>query len=178
MKENDFWEIIDKSCRLSRGSEQNQIVFIGSLLNEMGPNDIIDFEEILCHKIIESDDYKIVAAAKIINGYVSDDSYLYFRCWLIGKGKAVFDNAIKYPDSLAQHIEKEEIPDFEELLYVSTDAYSKKIGEEENDTFPRNICIQKGLNYNYSALPTKGKDWTEKDLPFICPNLFRLFSKR
>jgi len=51
---------------------------------------IIEFEIIFRRLIIEVDEFKIMGAQKIIEGYVSDDSYLYFRCWLIGKGEKIY----------------------------------------------------------------------------------------
>jgi hypothetical protein len=177
MTADEFWELIDKSTHESRGEKQAQIAFISAFLIRIDPKHIFDFEEILRRKIIECDDFKIMAAAKIIDGYVTDDSYLYFRCWLISKGKVAFERALENPDSLAEWVEQDETYDFEDLLYVATEAYSKKTGKEEDDTFPRDICIKKGLDYNFGAPPTKGKDWTEDDLPAMCPNLYGLIER-
>ena len=88
---------------------------------------IIEFEIIFRQLIIEADDFKIMAAQKIIEGYVSDDSYLYFRCWLIGKGEIIYTETLKNPDFLSENINQDEESDFEELMYVATNAYKIKI---------------------------------------------------
>ncbi len=177
MNAGEFWELIDKSIEESRGDKQGKIAFIRSSLIKMEEQHIYDFEELLRRKLIECDDFKIVAAAKIIDGYVSDDSYLYFRCWLIGKGKESFNEALRNSDTIAFHIGDEESCGFEELLYVATEAYSTKTGKEEDETFPRDVCIGKGLDYDFGAPPTKGDNWTEDELPMMFPNLWKLFNR-
>lgn len=174
MNEKTFWEIIRNALINSNGNQDEQGEIIKSLLIKQAPEDIIDFERILHRKIIESDNFKVMAAAKIINGWVSDDSYLYFRCWLIGKGKMVFEQALEKPDCLSQHISEDEDADFERLLYVSAEAYLEKTGDEE--VVPGDICCSEGLDYDFNPPPTKGEDWTEEDLPKICPNLWKMFN--
>eukprot|EP01030_Chromulinospumella_sphaerica_P017421 gene17421-17249_t len=43
-------------------------------------------------------------AGYVIHGGMSDDSFVYFRAWLIGQGRGVFDQALADPDSLADLI--------------------------------------------------------------------------
>lgn len=61
-------------------------------------------------------------ACKVINGYISDDTALYFYLWVISQGEDIFLNSLKDPDSLAK---LEKIPFdsavFEELAYVGVD---------------------------------------------------------
>lgn len=40
-------------------------------------------------------------ACKVINGYVSDDTSLYFNLWALSQGRTAVLNALKDPDSLA-----------------------------------------------------------------------------
>ena len=117
-----------------------------------------------------------MAAAKIIEGWVSDDSYLYFRCWLIGQGEETFTEALKSPDSLAERVGKGVETSFEELMYVATNAYRQLTGkDDEDETFPRDRAIASGLDYNFGAPPTKGTDWTEDQLPKSYPKLWAKF---
>jgi hypothetical protein len=178
MNENEFWSIIDNSIHASIEGNYEQVAFIKQRLIDMEACQIYSFEEILRLKLFECNDFKIMAAARIINDFISDDSYLYFRCWLISKGRSVFEEALKNPDSLVKYVGKEEIPDCEDLLYVATEAYSMNTGKEEDDTFPRATYIQKGLDYDIGAQPIKGKDWNEEELANICPNLFKSFQKK
>ncbi|MES2109896.1 MAG: DUF4240 domain-containing protein [Bacteroidota bacterium] len=177
MDEKEFWKIIDYAFYTSGGSTKAEGDIIIQKLSQYTPEQIVDFEIILCKKIIAADDYKIVAIDKIIDGSVSDDTYLYFRCWLIGLGQKTFEQTIKDPDSLADVIEKGVVPDFEDLLFVSTTAYQNKTGKkEEDDAFPRNVAYDKGLNYDFGGPKTTGKDWKESELPGLYPKLWKKFN--
>lgn len=177
MDETEFWKIIDYSIANSKNDKLEQEKTIVEKLSAYNPEQIIEFEIILRQLIIQADDFKIMGAQKIIEGYVSDDSYLYFRCWLIGKGEEIYKETIRNPDVLSDSISREDEFDFEELLYVSTKAYKIKTGKiEEDATFPRDVAYLKGLDYDFGAPPTKGVDWKEEDLPRTYPKLWRLFN--
>jgi hypothetical protein len=171
MKYSEYWTIINDIVKFSKGNEKDKIRRIEKSLQDLSREDLIGFEIFLREKLIESDHYHIMAAAKIIEGYVSDDSYLYFRCWLIGQGRDTYEKALENPDSIAAIIHKDETPDFEELLSAARNVYKSKTGEEmDYDMFDK-----LGLNYDFNAPPTKGEDWTEEDLPKICPKLCKKF---
>ena len=64
-------------------------------------------------------------------GGASDDAFDYFRCWLIGQGREVFEGALHDPDALAELLEDfdEEIDgDGEELGYAADEAYEQLTG--------------------------------------------------
>jgi hypothetical protein len=152
-------------------------LIIGKLV-DYTPSQIIDFEIVLRQMLNEANDFKVVAAEKIIQGWVTDDPYLYFRCWLISQGEATFLATIANPDFLADKVDKQSNCDFEKLLYVATEAYKQKTGKkEEDDTFPRNVAVEKDpqLHYDMGAPPTKGKDWQTNELPKLYPKLWAKF---
>ncbi|WP_223652661.1 DUF4240 domain-containing protein [Hymenobacter psoromatis] len=176
MDKQEFWRIIDLAHQQANGDEQIQEVLLIKALENHEPAQIIEFECLLRQQIIAADDFKVMAAQKIILGSVSDDSYLYFRCWLIGQGEDVFSQALRNPDSLAA-IDTEEVnPDFESLLYVATQAYQHKTGkEEEDESFPRDVASERGLNYDFET-ETKGEDWEEEQLPTLLPSLWAKYN--
>jgi len=182
MDENKFWQIIDDSREISKEDDN---LFIKNIKNELltlAESDIIDFEYILRQKIIEADHYKIQATQKIILGYLSDDSFLYFRCWLIGQNKKIYNQTLKNPDILADYYEKDyfsnEKGKLEELSYVSTYLFEEKTGREEDESFPISICVEKGLDYDFFAGETrKGDKWNKDDLPELYPKLYKKFKR-
>jgi hypothetical protein len=174
--EDEFWNIIEKSLEECGENRSARVASMVAELEALGEGDIMEFERQLRTKIIECDDYGTMAAAKIIDGSVSDDSYLYFRCWLIGRGREVFDGAVEDPDSIADVARPDEFADFEDLLYVATSAFEHKTGREEDETFPRDTCSDEGLDYDFNAPPTKGLDWEEEDLPRLYPRLWALYN--
>lgn len=176
MDKTEFWKIVEYSIAKSNNDKSEQEKVIIEKLITYSPKQIIEFELIFRQLIIEADDYKIMGAQKIIAGYVSDDSYLYFRCWLIGKGEKIFTETLKNPEFLSENINQGEESYFEELMYVATNAFKIKTGKkEEDESFPRNIAIAKGLDYDFGAPPTKGVDWKEEELPKTYPKLWDKF---
>ena len=169
--------VYDKGGSMSHPVLRRRVGFVvlGGLYpqyEKLSEEEIIGFESILREKIIELYHYDIIAAQKIIEGYVSDDSFLYFRCWLISQGQNIFKQTLNNPDYLADIVEKNRIYDLEDLLYVTTIAFEKKTGRKEDENFPRDICDKKGLNYDLVFSPPKGDDWEEKNLPIRFPKLF------
>lgn len=172
MDKREFWKIIDYSFNESKGNKQAQEKIILEKLLTYSLDEIKEFEIIFRELIIEADDFKVMAAQKIIQDWVSDDSYLYFRCWLIGQGQKTFEETLKNPDYLADIVSKDTDTNLEELLYIATTAYSKITGKEEDETFPRDVAREKGLDYDFAAPPTKGTEWTVDQLPELYPRLW------
>jgi hypothetical protein len=177
MDKQEFWKLIDHSFNYSRGDQSQQESFLTeTLMRDYSLEQIIEFEIILRQLLLEADDYKVMAAQKIIQGSVTDDSYLYFRGWLIGQGEKTFTETINNPDYLASSIDKNVDTEFELLLYVATTAYQNKTGKDEDETFPREVAISKGLDYDFEVPPTKGTDWKSEDLPKLYPKLWEMFN--
>ncbi|WBA40763.1 DUF4240 domain-containing protein [Hymenobacter canadensis] len=174
MDKKEFWQLIESAKKTAQGDQQQQEAALISHLAQLEPEQIVGFECRLREYLLEADHFNIMAAQKIIDGYVSDDPYLYFRCWLIGQGETVFTNALQNADSLASVMD-EGYQNFEELLYVATEAFEQRTGKtEEDDTFPRNVASAQGLNYDFGS-ETKGEDWTENQLPKMLPKLWKKF---
>ncbi|MET3977574.1 hypothetical protein ABIB62_000140 [Mucilaginibacter sp. UYP25] len=177
MDEVEFWKIIDYSYESSAGDLEMQSNVIIKGLSQYTPSEIIEFEVIFTKKLIEANDYKIIAINHIVDSPVSDDGFLYFRCWLISLGRKNFEQTIKKPDYLAHVIQKGVVPDFESMLYISTSAYKNKTGKQVEDaTFPREVAFRRGLNYETGGAKITGKDWKEEDLPKLYPKLWAKFN--
>jgi hypothetical protein len=176
MNQVEFWQIIDTASQVANGDAELLEAKLEEALAQHSPNDIIDFELLLRKYILEADDFRIMAAQKIIQGWVSDDPYLYFRCWLISQGEQVYFEALRNPDFLAELDATEDNTDFESLLYVATEAFRVSTSnDEEDDSFPRSIAFDRGLDYD-GPTETKGEDWTEEQLPTLLPKLWAKFN--
>lgn len=178
MNKKEFWKIIDDSRLASNGDYNLFQAKTVKLLSKCTAEQIIEFEMILRELIIESDDYRIIAVYKIIMGMLSDDSYLYLRCWLIGQGEEAYQQTLRNPDHLVNIIDEKSNLDFhfEDLLYVATEAYKEKVGRiTEDDSFSREIAYKMGLIYDCGASSTKGRKYSEKELPNVFPNLWERF---
>lgn len=176
-----FWKIMDYAFAKAKFDNKLKEQTILDQLIKLTPDQIQQFEIIFQQMNQKSSTWNNMAAHTIIEGGSSDDTYYYFRCWLISLGQKNFDETIKNPDYLASL----EIPVnkkygygeviFEELIPMSDKAYSIVTGKQtEDETFPRAFAQKKGLFYD-SNTDIKGKEWTDTDLPKIAPKLCKKF---
>lgn len=176
MDKQEFWHIINFSKQNAADDNEIQEALLIKTLAQYAPNDIVEFECLLRQCLEEADDFTVMAAEKIIEGSVTDDSYIYFRCWLVAQGEEVFTEAVRNPDELSQVEADGLATDFEPLLYVSTAAYKIKTGQQEEDeSFPRGRASERGLSYDFGS-HTKGKDWTPEQLPTLLPKLWAKYN--
>lgn len=162
---------------ISGNNTDKAAVHLTRNLYNLSQDEIIGFEFKLTEKLIEADHFNVMIPLKIMLGSVTDDPYLYFRCWLIFQGKEVFENTLRNPDTLVEHVNTDVFPFAEPLLYVATNAYSEVTGiKQENDSFPRNRTVQAELSYDNGFIATKGEDWEESDLPKRAPRLWKMFN--
>ncbi len=176
MDKQEFWKIINYSFDKSNQDKSSQEKIIVEKLVSYTADQIVEFELIFRQLVIDADDFKVMGAQKIIEGWVTDDPYLYFRCWLIGQGEKTFTKTLKSPDYLANIVDKQTNIDFEDLMYAATKAFEQKTEKKvEDESFPREVAIKKGLDYDFGAPPTKGADWTEEQLPKLYPKLWAKF---
>jgi len=179
-----FWKIMDYAFAKAQFDNKLKEQAILDQLTKLTPDQIQQFEIIFQQMNQKASTWNNFAAHTIIEGGSSDDTYYYFRCWLISLGQKNFDETLKDPDYLASldiPINKkygygEAI--FEELIPMSDKAYSIVTGKQtEDETFPRAFAQKKGLFYD-SNTDIKGKEWTDDDLPKIAPKLYKKFNKK
>lgn len=178
-----FWKIMDNAFGTAKFDNKKKEQIILDQLIKLTPEQIRQFEIIFQQMNQKSSTWNNFAAHTIIEGGSSDDTFYYFRCWLISLGQKNFEETLKNPDYLASL----DIPVntkygfgeviFEELISLSDKAYSIVTAKEaEDDTFPRAFAQKEGLFYD-SNTEIKGDEWTDSDLPKIAPKLYKKFSK-
>lgn len=168
LPEDVFWCLTQTARNSSGNSLVVQIESLENLLSDLSGDTIKAFELTFREILMKSYHYNIMAACKIVNGWVTDDSFLYFRCVLVALGKEDYYEAIRNPDSLAFKLT--EGADGEALLYASDNAFTSKFGET-NIELPRDYAC-KVINYDNGLHEVLGEDWHEKDLPRMCPTLW------
>lgn len=178
-----FWKIMDYAFAKAQFDNKQKEQAILDQLTKLTPDQIQQFEIIFQQMNQKASTWNNFAAHSIIEGGSSDDTYYYFRCWLISLGQKHFDETLKDPDYLATldiPINKKygygEVI-FEELIPMADKAYSIVTGNKtEDETFPRAFAQKKGLFYD-SNTDIKGKEWTDEELPKIAPKLYKKFNK-
>ncbi len=123
MDESSFWKLIHSS----KGSAEK----ISRALKLMTPDEIKTFSSIYWEKHRSLHHWDVWAAAYIINGGCSDDSFHYFKAWAIGKGEETYKTALTSPDDLGSFVTKadtEEDCDNEMLNYAADEAFEALTG--------------------------------------------------
>lgn len=129
-----FWDLIARA----RGENDPMTpsapaAALGEVLAGLDDAALLAFDREFQHKLIELNRWSVWGAGYVIAGGMSDDHFLYFRCWLIGKGEAAFGIALTEPDALGPYVDDPDV-DNEELLSVVSDvmaARNLEIPEEQ-----------------------------------------------
>jgi len=181
MTTDEFWGLIDRARESADGQEQMYDSLVGSLAETNIPA-IMEWQQIFDLYQRMSYKPKLWAAAYVINGGgCSDDCFDYFRAWLTARGKKVFLQALKDPDSLADmDLDPDEGEyEFEAMLGAGASAYFTATGAErdygafytELKKHPLTPTGEEGIAADIHYAPDIDVDWDDEDLPQLLPCL-------
>ncbi len=166
-----FWDAIEKSNKYKKAhwSEydidehlENLTVYLSAYSKER----LIIFEKTLQEKLSElytaeiaelsfilECDFKLENGTYIFDEYLSNDGFIYFRCWLLLKGKAFFEDITKDIRSFVSGKYSFNIGDCwaEGLLYVSDEAYSEN-HDNEDESEIRDAVYERYPGNNYDSM--------------------------
>lgn len=157
-----FWELIEESRENAGSDLGEQAADLTDLLSELLLEEILAFDRMFWQFLNDAYRWELWGAAYIINGGCSDDSFEYFRCWLISQGKRVYDESLADPESLAGRAEEGGHDEAESLLYAAADAYEVETGKKLTERFT-------------APAEPAGEPWEEDDLESRFPRLWAAF---
>ncbi|MFI9588474.1 DUF4240 domain-containing protein [Streptomyces sp. NPDC052236] len=131
MDETEFWEIINSTREAAEGDPEDHADLLVERLLQLDPDSVLDFARHFEARYNRAYTWDLWGAAAVLLGGASDDAFDYFRCWLIGQGREVFEGALHDPDSLAELLEEFDADvdgDGEELGYAADEAYEQLTG--------------------------------------------------
>jgi hypothetical protein len=135
MTDDRFWALIDQARTGSHASASPQR--LTRVLEALSSGEIQDFNLAFHEKLCDLNLWRLWGAGYVISGGMGDDELDYFRSWIIGKGKAVFELALTNPDELAPFVDTREV-DNEGLEYVPMEALKKR-GIKEDPRYPSDL---------------------------------------
>jgi hypothetical protein len=118
MTEEQFWGLIDRA-RDGR-AESADADRLAAVLRPLSTDEIAAFGLMFYEKICDLNSWPLWGAGYVIAGGMSDDGFHYFRSWIIGKGKRVFDLAVANPDALGPDVDDPEVEN-EAIEYACLD---------------------------------------------------------
>ncbi|GAA4787781.1 DUF4240 domain-containing protein [Streptomyces ziwulingensis] len=131
MDETEFWALIDASREGAEGDPEEQADLLVERLCRLDPEAVLDFARHFEARYNRSWTWELWGAAALLLGGASDDAFDYFRCWLIGQGRDVYEGGVHEPDALAgllDDFDEETDGDAEDLGYAADEAYEQLTG--------------------------------------------------
>ena len=163
-----FWEAIEKSYKYNKKDWEaydleEHIEKLTAYLSKYSEEKLILFEKTLQEKLISlytapiaelsiilENEYEKEGDTYSFDGYISDDGFIYFRCWLLLKGKEFYDDITKDIESFVSGKYNFDIGDTwaEGLLYVANDANQEARPDSDEDII-RDTVYEKWPEINY-----------------------------
>ncbi|KUL30724.1 DUF4240 domain-containing protein [Actinoplanes awajinensis] len=193
MQTDEFWPLVEQARADAAGPEWPLPSAIAEALVErliaLPLDRILEFH--LCFERVESraDRWELCAAAYVIQDYLSDDSFSYFKAGLIGLGQTSFEKVVADGDALAdiplvQAIAAGRADKYllsaESIDNAASTAYGRQAGDDDDfwddlDTLPEDD----EEHSSGTDEPWSGRFGSQEDaalIPVRLPRLTALFS--
>lgn len=140
MTHEGFWQIVADTCGSDPYTAEEWDTKLTDALAKWPADEIVNWNHIFDDLAKKAYRIDLWAAAYLIRGGASDDGFYYFRCWLIGMGKAIYENAIADPDSLADvatpNWYAEGIEAEAEIYAAAHEAWMRVTGNDYDAAYP------------------------------------------
>lgn len=97
MDETEFWEIVDSTREASDDDPEEHADLMVERLAGLDPDAVLDFARHFETRFNRAFSWDLWGAADIMLGGADEDAFDFFRCWLIGQGRHVFEGALHSP---------------------------------------------------------------------------------
>ncbi|MFJ8825508.1 DUF4240 domain-containing protein [Streptomyces sp. NPDC102467] len=136
MDTDTFWQLIEKG----RADDASLDAALAELLAAHGKDEILAFDVRMDQLDTAIDRWDVWAAAYLIGGGCSDDSFMDFKAGLIALGRTWYERVVRCPDALAEHPDihhalatgVEEAVFYEEMGYVTATAWARVTGDRDS----------------------------------------------
>lgn len=163
---DSFWTIIDTAR--SGMADPNESISSEKLeehLKTLSDAELLQFEKDFYQGLINLNDWKLWGAGYVMAGGMGDDSFHYFRAWILGRGREAYETALTNPDDLGKYVNDEDDFDNEALEYVALEILESRGIEED----PR-----EDFEVTADDAP-RGEQWAEDELDEKYPVLSARF---
>jgi hypothetical protein len=154
MPEMRFWELIEAARRMSAGHYQSEITALQQVLAPLDAGDIARFDNTFTALMAASYDWRLWAAAYVINPKCGEDCFEHFREYLVAQGRERFYATLQAPDNCAAWIKPEQAEGWEGIRYAAAEAYRQKRGKELRGTATPPAFTLKGKPFDSATVRT------------------------
>lgn len=166
-----FWAVVATTTEHEHDAAR-QLDALRFTLRKLSTDELLAYEAAFDQVMTDSYSWDLWGAAYVVHGGASDDGFEYFRCWLVSKGRRVFERVLAQPDSLADLLAAnlQGVLEFESFAYVAREVWAEKTGKPAGEMPGAAAMLYIGRN------PT-GKPFEEDEASLAkrYPKLFRRF---
>ncbi|KQW81918.1 DUF4240 domain-containing protein [Brevundimonas sp. Root1279] len=131
MSDAVFWAIVDRSAARADDPDA-QLEALRTELEALDAESVAGFIRAFEGQMDRAYSWELWGAGYVAYGGMSDDGFVYFRRWLISRGRADFERLLASPDDLPLLVPTDaEGLEFEEFAYVAVDLWSEKTGDQD-----------------------------------------------
>ena len=188
MTRGNFWRYIAEAHKKEKDNNGRMNYLVEKLSNK-SYEEIFSFGIIVDEIMLESYNQKLWCASYLLNGDTREESFDFFRLWLISQGEKTYNDVMKNPDNLIKYVDEpdedfiSDLYENEDFFFVAVDAFGIKndmgIFEELFEIYLEEFdSYKEKLNYNDEDYPKLKLTWCEKvpkSMKKICPKLFERF---
>jgi hypothetical protein len=124
------WKIVDGVHAASKGDMDTKCQLLGKELRKLTAEEVWSFAERFGDCDARAYTWELWAAAYIIGGGCSDDSFSDFRATLISMGQSTFERVVEFPEALIDLDLDEDNAFYEGYQYVAAEVYEEITGDE------------------------------------------------
>lgn len=185
MTAEQFWKIIAEiNAKAPDGSQKDMLRQAKKALGKLTLEELVAYDQIF--HVYHRAAYRqyLWAASAALGASYSDDSFIDFRSWLISRGKQIYMDALRDPQSISKVIRKEEKLNFEVFAYAATEVYTEKlkaqgvtvkIGEfplsDASSEHPMDKELEKAILAEIPQHEDIKEGWSVNDFPTLFPAL-------
>jgi len=158
-----FWSVIDEGRRReNKPTSSLSGEVLGELIQDYSAADLNRFLKDFHTADAALNCWDVWGAGYAACGGMGDDGFEYFRRWIIGRGREVFETALRKPDDLAQYVEAGDELDNEGLLgelggFIDSDDFDASAGSAWGEP--------------------EGEPWDEDDVDEMYPKMAAKFAE-
>lgn len=167
MDETAFWKLIDRVRNEYPDDLDDQCTHLGQVLQRLPPAECLGAGRWFDRAVRRAYHWPLWGAAFVIGGGCSDDAFMDFRAALVMRGWAVFEAALRDPDSLADLSLSEGEWFFEGFQYVFHEAMDDAADRATDDA-----ADDAGADDEDAEQDPTGAEWREDELAALLPRLF------
>ena len=147
MDVDGFWAIVERALVGHERDEENSDGHAETLHSELEPfsdDELTDFDNLCSELERRADRIDVWGAGYVLNGGMSDSSFIDFRSWLVSRGRRAYEAVLADPDALAEVVPGLTIGyqhSASRYAWVAAEIYGERHDEEPPEDFDRTRAL-------------------------------------